>query len=204
VSESGKPHSGGNLKYVLGGLVLLAGAAAAIWSLRSATSTPARAPEVSARAPATAPQAPHNAERVNPMAQPDLILDEPSEPQPKPANAAATASEKPKPAEARGDWDCAGDLSVSALQAVVDGNRAQVRNCYERRLRVDNMLQGDLKLKLKVASTGQISATSVTGTLKDNEVVSCVRALAQRWTFPAPSGGACAVVQVPFQFAPKQ
>jgi hypothetical protein len=138
-----------------------------------------------------------------------LILDEPAEPpagavtKAMPATAAST-TEKPKPAEPRGDWDCAGNLSVSALQTIVDGNRAQVRNCYERRLRVNNTLQGDLQLRLKVASTGQISATSVSGSLKDSEVVGCIRSLAQHWSFPAPSGGKCAVVQVPFQFSPQQ
>jgi hypothetical protein len=137
------------------------------------------------------------------MAQPDLILDEPGEPPAKAPEAEAVATEKQRPAGARSDWDCDGDLSVSALQVVIDGNRAQVRNCYERRLRANNALQGDLKLKLKVASTGQISATAITGTLKDNEVIGCIRSLAQHWSFPAPTGGACAVVQVPFQFSPK-
>jgi hypothetical protein len=169
----------------------------------SAQPAPDRAHETGEPAPATAPGL-QNAERVNPMAQPDLILDEPGEPQAKAPDTAVATAEKPtKPAVARGDWDCDGDMSVSALQVVIDGNRAQVRNCYERRLRVNNALQGDLKVKLKVASTGQISATAITGTLKDNEVIGCVRALAQHWSFPAPTGGACAVVQVPFQFSPK-
>jgi TonB family protein len=68
---------------------------------------------------------------------------------------------------------------------------------------VNNVLQGDLKLKLKIAANGQVSAVAVSGTLHDNEVFSCVRSVAQRWSFAPPTEGKCAVVQVPFQFAPK-
>jgi TonB family protein len=144
------------------------------------------------------------AERVNPMAQPDLILDEPKDAG-KPAEDVA-AKEQPKaqqPKEARDEWDCSGDLSRESLQAVIDKNRAQVRNCYERRLKVNNVLQGDLKLKLKIANNGQVSAVGVNGSLHDNEVFSCVRQVAQKWSFTPPTDGNCAVVQVPFQFAPK-
>ena len=188
-------QSGGNLKYILGGLLLLGGAAG-LWALlQSPSPTPA---ERTAAPPAPPP----SAERVNPMAQNDLILEEQKDAgQP----VELTQTEKPKHIvrDVRGEWDCDGDLTRSALQSVIDNNRAQVRNCYERRLKVNNVLQGDLKLKIKVGSNGQIAAAAVAGTLKDNEVFGCVRALAQKWTFPPPTGGGCAVVQVPFQFSPK-
>jgi hypothetical protein len=138
------------------------------------------------------------------MAQPELILDEPTDAG-KPAAEQVAAKDKPKQAvkEVHDEWDCSGDLSRESLQAVIDKNRAQVRNCYERRLKVNNTLQGDLKLKLKIASNGQVSALAVNGTLHDNEVFSCVRQVAQRWSFTPPTEGSCAVVQVPFQFSPK-
>jgi outer membrane biosynthesis protein TonB len=189
-------QGGGNLKYILGGLLLLGGAGAVfLFALPSRTPAPP---------PKAAPEkAPASAERVNPMAEPDLILDEQKDAG-KPAEVAqAEKPKRPPHVEARGEWDCDGDLARSALQSVIDNNRAQVRNCYERRLKVNNVLQGDLKLKIKVGSNGQIAAAAVGGTLKDNEVFGCVRALAQKWTFPPPSGGGCAVVQVPFQFSPK-
>jgi outer membrane biosynthesis protein TonB len=194
VSEPGKSQSGGNLKYVIGGLVLLLGAGAVVFMLRPSAPPPA---------PSAPPAPPASAERVNPMAQPDLILDETKDAG---APAQVAEAEKPKPhaaREARDEWDCDGDLSRAALQSVIDNNRAQVRNCYERRLKVNNVLQGDLKLKIKVGSNGQIAAATVGGSLKDNEVFGCVRSLAQRWSFPPPTGGTCAVVQVPFQFSPK-
>jgi hypothetical protein len=194
VAESANPHSGGNLKYILGGIALLAVAAVVIWL---ALPKPAQAP-----APESTPAPPVSPERVNPMAQPDLILDEQKDagkpPEP-------TAAETPRKVvrEARGEWDCAGDLAKPALQSVIDNNRAQIRSCYERRLKVNNVLAGDLKLKIKVAPSGQVGATAISGSLRDNEVFSCVRGIASRWSFPPPENG-CAVVQIPFQFAPKQ
>lgn len=185
--------SGGSLKYIAGGLVLLIGAIAFFWFSRPSP--------VAAPAPPPA-EPPPSVERVNPMAQPDLILEE----EPKDAGKAAEEATPDKPKhvvkDVRGEWDCEGDLARPALQSVIDGNRAQIRNCYERRLKTNNILQGDLKLKIKVAPSGQVSATAISGTLKDNEVFSCVRGIASQWKFPPPQNG-CAVVQVPFQFSPK-
>ena len=200
VAEPGKSQSqsqgGGNLKYIVGGLLLLCGAGVVVFLLQSPAAPPP-APEAKA-----APAAPQSPERVNPMAETELILDE----QKDAGQPVAAVEEKPKPAaprEVRDEWACEGDLARTALQNVIDNNRAQVRNCYERRLKVNNVLQGDLKLKIKVGANGQVAAAAVSGTLHDNEVFGCVRNLAQRWSFPPPTGGTCAVVQVPFQFAPK-
>ena len=197
MTESGKSQGGGNTKYIVGGLLLLFGAGVVAFMLKPPEPPP---PVVQATKQPTA-----NAERVNPMAQPDLIIDEPADAGKPAAQVAAKGSpNKPQqPKEAKDDWDCSGDLSRESLQAVIDKNRAQVRNCYERRLKVNNVLQGDLKLKLKIANNGQVGAVAVNGSLHDNEVFSCVRQVAQRWSFTPPTDGSCAVVQVPFQFAPK-
>lgn len=195
MADPAKPSTGGNLKYVIGGLLLLGGALG-LWLMLQSSPAPAPVP---APAPAPAP----SPERVNPMADQDLILDEPPDAGPAQPETVAEPDKPKKPRVAREEWDCAGDLQRAALQGVIDQNRSQIRNCYERRLKVNNVLQGDLKLKLKIGSNGHMAATSVTGTLKDNEVFACVRAIASKWTFPPPTGGDCAVVQVPFQFSPK-
>lgn len=195
MADPAKPASGGNLKYIIGGLLLLGGTLG-LWLMLQSSPPPA---------PAPAPPPPPAPARVNPMADQGLILDEPPDAGAPPVQAEAPAEpDKPKkPRVVRDEWDCSGDLQRAALQAVVDQNRSQIRNCYERRLKVNNVLQGDLMLKLKIGSNGQMAATSVTGSLKDNEVFSCVRAIVQKWTLPPPTGGDCAVVQVPFQFSPK-
>jgi len=183
------PSSGGNLKYVLIGLLFL-GAAIALWFVSQGNQEPKVA------RPAPAPEVP----RVNPMENPDLQLEEEPEPEPTP-EPEPDKTAKPARVRAGGEWECSGDLPNPGK--VINENRAQIRSCYERRLKVNNVLQGDLTLRVKVGSTGRVVASSVSGSIRDPQVWSCVRSLAQTWTFPVPTGGACAVVQVPFQFSPK-
>lgn len=186
------PSSSGNLKYVAIGLFFLAGAVG-LWLVTQK----APPPPISAPAPASV-------ERVNSMAQPEIDLVEPVVPD-------AAVAEPVEPTKARhsgtgnkgNDWDCTGDLQEAAAGKVLNENRPQIRACYERRLKVNNVLQGDIQLRVKVGSSGKVLATAISGSLSDEAVFACVRTLAQGWTFPVPTGGNCAVVQVPFHFSPK-
>lgn len=198
MSDAVKPPGGGNTKYVVGGLVLLAGAIAVMVMLSNGSESP---PE-----PAP-PPAPETVERVNPLAEPEFIIEdaEQEEDAGEPAEAATPEPEKTNaPARRRDRWDCAGDLDVPALQALVRKHRAQMRVCYERRLKVNNLLQGDVTLKIKVGSAGKVTATSASGSLNDPEVTKCMERQARAWTMAAPTGGNCAVVEIPFQFSPQQ
>lgn len=152
--------------------------------------------------PVAAPPATKGPERSTALANNDLVLDEP-EPEPEPVEATPEPDKPRKRGPARGDWDCSGELPMPAITKIMRENQSQIRNCYERRLKVNNVLQGDLNLKVKVGANGSVVASGVSGTLRDNEVFSCVRAIADKWSFPVPDGGACAVVQVPFRFTPK-
>jgi len=187
------PRSGsGNLKYVITGILLLAGAGG-LWVFLQ--------PEKPK--PKVVTQAPKSVQRVNPLAQQNFIIEEEEleklEPEPEPEPV-----QKKRRTVRRDAWECSGDLPPKTIREIIADNRSQVRTCYERRLKVNNVLQGDRKLKVKVDSSGSVVATAVQGTLRDNEVFSCVRGLAQRWNFPSPSGGDCAVVQVPFNFMPRK
>lgn len=201
MSDAATPPGGGNTKFVVAGVLLLLGAVALFLMLQS---SPESGPELAK--PVAAP-AVEQVQRVNPMAEQDLLLDEIEE-EPD-AGAPEPEAEKPKKSSRRAArpkrdaWDCDGDLDRAGLQKVIARNRAQVRTCYERRLKINNLLQGNLKLKIKVGAGGKVAAMATSGSLRDKEVYSCVRKLAKDWAFPAPSGGACAVVRVPFQFSPK-
>jgi outer membrane biosynthesis protein TonB len=141
--------------------------------------------------------------RVNPMAEQNLVLEEEKpveEPAPEPEATPAPKTNRPR----GGEWDCQGEVATTAAMKVINENRAQIRSCYERRLKVNNILQGDLRLRLKVGAGGKVTATSLSGSLKDSDVFTCVRNIAQAWTFAAPTGGNCAVVAVPFTFSPKR
>ena len=190
-SSPPQPSSGGNLKYLLLGLLFLGGATG-LWFFAGQSKTPP---------PAPAPPPPPSVERVNPMAQPDLVLDDQK---PQDAGAPApepTAVKKPPSGHKTADWECSGDIANA--RAVINENSAQVRSCYERRLKINNVLQGNVRLQLKVGANGKVVATQAGGTLHDEQVFACMRNLASTWSFPAPSGGSCAVVSVPFQFSPK-
>jgi len=187
VSELGKSSGGGSLKYIIGGLLLLL-AAGAVFLFSS------KKPEEKPAPVAVTPpqQPPAEPERANPLDTP-LILEPEPEPEP----------DRHKPAPRVADRDCEDtDLSVDAIKAVISENSTSVRACYERRLKSNHDLQGDVKLKLRVGTTGQIVTAQTAGSLKDNEVLKCVSGRAQRWRFPPPKGGAC-VLHVPFQFSPK-
>jgi len=186
------PPSGGNSKFVALGLVFLL-CAIGLWVVVGKEDPPPPAPIA----------APTQPSRVNPMAEPMLELEEP-EPEPDAEVPTEVVEEEPKKRTggvARDDWECSGDLQNASQ--VINEQRAQVRACYERRLKVNNILQGDLRVKVKVGANGKVVTTNVSGSMKDAEVNSCVRKLAAGWSFSPPSGGNCAVVQVPFQFSPK-
>jgi hypothetical protein len=192
-SQPPPPKRGGNLKYVLIGLLFLGAGGVISWIAAGKQDPPK--PAAAAPAPETA--------RVNPMAEQNLVLEEEKpveEPAPEPEAAPAPKNNRPK----GGDWDCQGEVATTAATKVLNENRAQIRSCYERRLKVNNILQGKLSLRLKVGASGKVTATSLSGTLKDADVFACVRNIAQAWTFAAPTGGNCAVLAIPLSFSPKQ
>lgn len=184
---SSQRSGGGNAKYVGLGLLLLAGAYGFWLFLQPSEPEPAPPP----------PPKPEEPERANPLATPEFEL----EPEPEP--------EKPAPTKVRiryipGAWECSGDIDRKAAARLVATNKRQVTTCYERRLKMNNVLQGNLRLRIKVGSTGSVVATAVSGTLNDQEVYRCVRNLAKNWNFPPPEGGKCAIVEAPFNFTPRK
>ncbi len=100
--------------------------------------------------------------------------------------------------------NCDGQLDVAAVQRVVAQERRQVRSCYERRLKVNNVLQGTVMVRMIVGQSGRVEQVAVNGSLRDNEVFQCVRQIAQGWQFPRPTGGSCAQVNAPFTLTPSQ
>ncbi len=100
-----------------------------------------------------------------------------------------------------GAWDeCSGEITRSAITSVFSQGRGGVTACYERRLKSNNQLEGNVMVKLKISENGNVVAQQVNGSLQDNEVFACIRSVTSQWHFPPPSGG-CAVVQAPFNFS---
>jgi outer membrane biosynthesis protein TonB len=114
--------------------------------------------------------------------------------EPKPGSAAQT-----RPS----DWICSGTIAASELSQVIRGQPSkQVRTCYERRLKDDNLLQGSMKVLLTIGASGSVRAVSVSGSLNDSQVYNCVKRVAKTWKFPKPENG-CVRTEVPFQMMPK-
>lgn len=101
------------------------------------------------------------------------------------------------------DWICNGTIAAAQLSQVIRGQPSkQVQTCYERGLKDDNLLQGSMKVLLTIGASGSVRAVSVSGSLNDAQVYSCVKRVAKTWKFPKPENG-CVRTEVPFQMMPK-
>jgi hypothetical protein len=76
------------------------------------------------------------------------------EPDAGPAVVAVAEDTSMRPATMRAVRDCEGTIAPAALQAAVTRYRGQVRQCYERALKQNNMLQGRVTVTVASAPTG--------------------------------------------------
>jgi TonB family protein len=119
---------------------------------------------------------------------------------------AATSPEPPRkvgsPTSSE-DWECNGSINAAKVAAIIKGGPSkQVQTCYERGLKSNNLLQGSMQVELTIGTSGSVKAVSVSGSLKDRQVYSCVKRVAKTWKFPPPTGG-CVRIAAPFQMTPK-
>lgn len=200
-SESTPPPpegSGGNLKYGIIGVVLIGAAIALYFGMKGC--------EPEAEPVAAVPPDAGVVERSTALVDDDLVIPE-LEPDAGPLPDAG----RPRiryvtryVGGGGGNWSCSGQIDAAAARAVLAQNNLQFRNCYERRLKVNNNLEGRINLQMRVSRTGAVDAVQTGGSLRDGEVLSCVRRIAQRLRFAAPTGGSCAVVAAPFNFTPRR
>jgi hypothetical protein len=188
-SLSPPPRSGGGYaKYLLILLLLLGGGLGVFFATRKGPETPK---------PTQPP--PPKVERSTALSNDTLEI--PEEPE---DAGAPTPEPMKKPRLGTDPWECAGDLAPAEIRRVLGEEHGAIRSCYERELRNNNQLQGDVVLQVRIGNDGKVAATRVRGNLKDNNVKGCMQNVAKGWSFPAPSGGTCAVFEAPFHFTPKQ
>lgn len=200
-SESTPPPQpgGGGAKYAILGVALFA-IAALVYCLTQGENAP----------PPPQPQATDAGvpERSTALVEDELEIPElePDAGQPDAGQPEETATTAPRrPAGTTRSWDeCTGEIDPAAARRVVQEHNAQIRNCYERQLKQNPMLEGNMTLAVRIAPNGRVDGTQVTGSLRDREVFACVRSVASNMRFPAPGGRDCAVVQVPFAFSPRR
>ena len=194
-SESLRPtpasSGGGYAKYIIALLLLIGGGLGVFLATRKEPEPPPVQPP------------PKVAERSTSLAQ-DTVQLPVEEPDAGPPPAVAEEEPKKKRTGAGDAWACQGDVPAADIKALLADRQVQIRACYEKRLRVDNTLQGTLRLQVRIGNDGKVAATRAGGTLRDPEVFNCVQTLAKKWSFPAPKGGNCAVFDAPYTFTPKQ
>ncbi|UJR82619.1 Hypothetical protein I5071_46840 [Sandaracinus amylolyticus] len=194
-SESTPPPQpgGGGAKYAIAGVALLAIAGLAFCLTREEPPPPAPVAE-------TTPDA--GAGRSTALVEDEFEIPE-LEPDAGPPPDAGTTTTARRPPPTRSWDDCTGEIAAAAASQVIREHNAQIRNCYERQLKQNPMLEGNMTLAVRIAPNGSVDGTQVTGSLRDRDVFACVRSVASHMRFPPPGGRDCAVVQVPFQFTPR-
>ena len=184
--------------YAIIGVVLI-GAAAALWfGMQSCQGETGDTPvaNVDALPDAGPPEPP-------PPADDDLIFPDPVEDAGPPPDAARRIRYVTRYVGGGGGaFNCHGNIDSAAANRALRSRNLQFRNCYERRLKVNQTLTGRVQLQVRIGRDGNVSGVRTGGSLRDAQVLSCVRSTAQRIRFPRPTGG-CAVVAVPFDFTPQ-
>lgn len=97
-----------------------------------------------------------------------------------------------------------GKIDRRRLQAFIRSKSGQVRQCYERRLKQNNLLSGVLVPQIRIHPTGSVRNVAFSqDTLHDGQVRNCVSRVIRGWRFPQPEGGAVTVAY-PYRFEPRQ
>jgi outer membrane biosynthesis protein TonB len=191
------PSGGGQKKWIIGVLLLLA--AGAVWFL---VPEPEDTPEPE---PAAGPKD-AGTQRSTSLAEPTLVIPDEEEEDDAGVDAGTEEEEPERRVVRRQAWSqCTQEnIDQSAVASVVQRHRRQVRSCYERRLKVNNVLQGTVVVTLRIGSSGNVAGAQVAaGTLRDAEVNQCIRRLATGWSFPSLKKGRGCTLRVPFNLTPQ-
>jgi len=96
-----------------------------------------------------------------------------------------------------------GKIDGKVVNKFINARFGQVRNCYERRLKKNAMLEGSLDLNINVSSKGKVTSIGVNkNTVGDDLMLQCVKKVIRHWEFPKPDGGRV-VIGKSFKFKKK-
>ena len=110
-----------------------------------------------------------------------------------------TGDEKPR----RRIQQAAGTVDAQAVNTYINQRFGQVKACYERRLKVNPFLEGKLDLNIGISPSGKVSAVTVNSdSVRDAEMLSCVKTTIRGWELPKPQGGRVVIAKT-FNFKKK-
>ena len=93
-------------------------------------------------------------------------------------------------------------LDVSHIKKVLKNSRKMVRHCYERALKRQPELEGQLGVQFTIGSKGRVVKVSVVDdTLQNRRVSRCITGRVRQWRFPSPQDGEVTVYS-PFVMSP--
>lgn len=194
------PTSGGSGKYIVG-IVVLLGAAVALFVWKRNSTPPAGQQSTTVTVTASAPPKQEPPPPVYAPPPPPKLED------PEPPPTASTPAPKGTGGVAQAPaGPCGGSCQGSAtgqLSSALRGTAQSAQGCYNRALR-NSEVSGSLTVSVQVSPTGSVcSASIVNDTVHSAEISSCVLSRFRGKSFPPPQGG-CVTVNIPISFTIKQ
>lgn len=100
-----------------------------------------------------------------------------------------TEEKKPRP-KGGGGAEKMGKIDVKAVKRYINTRFGQVRNCYERRLKINPLLEGEVDLNITINTRGKAGAITINkDTVRDPQMLTCVKGVIRSWQLPKPEGG---------------
>jgi hypothetical protein len=94
-----------------------------------------------------------------------------------------------------------GGLDRDVIKRTIDRHAEQVRGCYERRLREEPELCGEVRLRWLISATGlPVDITADVNSTGDRELERCIVERVKSWVFAKPFGAGRVAVTFPYVF----
>ncbi len=94
----------------------------------------------------------------------------------------------------------AGTIDSKAVEKAIATGRFQLQLCFELALRRNQTAKGNMEWQWQIDPRGKINSLSLlSSTLKDEELIHCVKTRIAGWKFPKPKGGSVEI-RYPFEF----
>ncbi|MBN2801714.1 MAG: TonB family protein [Deltaproteobacteria bacterium] len=96
-----------------------------------------------------------------------------------------------------------GTIDTKELSLFINSKFYSVKSCYERRLKVNPMMEGVVDLRITVLPSGKVAGVYVNSdSVGDALMLECVKTTVKKWQFPKPTGGKI-IFDKPFNFKKK-
>ena len=100
-----------------------------------------------------------------------------------------------------GKTEVDGAVDSASVSKTIRGSSIAVKRCYDKALLVNPTLKGKVSVTILINEKGRVESVEISeDTIKDAEVVKCIKGVVSRLRFPKPDGGPASVT-FPFVFS---